>query len=54
MCVTLDPEKVESNPGRRTIAKLSMNSGYGKMGQCANMPQTLVTNKRSEAWDLHA
>ena len=52
MGVTLDPAKIHSNPGRRTIPKLGMNSGYGKMGQCANMPQTLVTNKRSEAWDL--
>ena len=52
MGVPLDPAKVHSNPGRRTIPKLGMNSGYGKMGQCANRPQTLVTNKRSEAWDL--
>ena len=52
MGVPLDPAKVQSNPGRRTIPKLGMNSGYGKMGQSANMPQTLVTNKRSEAWDL--
>ena len=52
MGVRLDPGKVQSNPGRRTIPKLGMNSGYGKMGQSANLPQTLVTDNRSVAWDL--
>ena len=31
--VRLDPDKIEHNPGLRSIGKLSLNSFYGKFGQ---------------------
>ena len=31
--VCLDPDKIEHNPGLRSIGKLALNSFYGKFGQ---------------------
>ena len=31
--VHLDPDKIEHNPGLRSIGKLALNSFYGKFGQ---------------------
>ena len=31
--VRLDPDKIEHNPGLRSIGKLVLNSFYGKFGQ---------------------
>ena len=31
--VCLDPNKIEHNPGLRSIGKLALNSFYGKFGQ---------------------
>jgi hypothetical protein len=36
----LDPEKIEVNPGRRAVAKICLNSLWGKFGQRQNMSQT--------------
>ena len=35
--VILDPKLIERNPGLHNIAKLALNSFYGKFGQCSNM-----------------
>ena len=35
--VLLDPQLIECNPSLCSIAKLALNSFYGKFGQCTNM-----------------
>ena len=48
--VVLDPGRIARNPGLRSLAKLALNSFYGKFGQRTNMKKcTLVTT----AEDLH-
>ena len=37
--IKLDPTKIEKNPGLRSLAKLMLNSFWGKFGQRDNMPQ---------------
>ena len=37
--IELDPEKIEKNPGLRTLAKMMLNSMWGKFGQCTNKTQ---------------
>ena len=39
--VILDPKLIECNPGLRSIAKLALNSFYGKFGQHSNMSNTV-------------
>ena len=39
--VLLDPQLIECNPSLRSIAKLALNSFYGKFGQCTNMSKTV-------------
>lgn len=38
--IQLDPSKIEKNPGLRALAKLMLNSFWGKFGQRSNMNQT--------------
>ena len=38
--VILDPKLIEGNPGLCSIAKLALNSFYGKFGQHSNMSMT--------------
>jgi hypothetical protein len=38
--VALDPSRISKNPGLRSLAKLCLNSFWGKFGQCQNMRQT--------------
>jgi len=38
--IDLDPEKIEVNLGRRAVAKICLNSLWGKFGQRQNMSQT--------------
>ena len=38
--IDLDPQKIEVNPGRRAVAKICLNSLWGKFGQRQNMSQT--------------
>ena len=40
----LDKTRIEKNPGRRTLAKLMLNSFWGKLGQKHNLPQTVVVH----------
>lgn len=45
--IDLDPEKIELNPGKRAVAKICLNSLWGKFGQRQNMSQTeYVTDVR--------
>ena len=37
--ITLDPTKIEKNPGLRTLAKMMLNSMWGKFGQRSNKKQ---------------
>lgn len=37
--IELDPTKIEKNPGLRSLAKLCLNSFWGKFGQRLNMTQ---------------
>ncbi|XP_052760046.1 uncharacterized protein LOC128202914 [Mya arenaria] len=39
--VSLDHEAIVKNPGLRALAKLCLNSFWGKFGQCLNMRQTV-------------
>ena len=38
--IDLDPENVAPNPGKRAVAKMCLNSLWGKFGQRQNMTQT--------------
>ena len=46
--IKLDPEKVEKNAGLRQLAKLMLNSFWGKFAQRENMPKTTYCNP--EEW----
>ena len=38
--IALDRDKIQDNPGKRAVAKLCLNSLWGKFGQRQNMSQT--------------
>tara|TARA_B110000902_G_scaffold151118_1_gene173718 strand:- start:29 stop:3553 length:3525 start_codon:yes stop_codon:yes gene_type:complete len=45
--ILLDIENIKENPGLRAIAKLCLNSLWGKFGQRTNMPKTeIITDKK--------
>jgi hypothetical protein len=45
--ILLDIDKIEYNPGLRAIAKLCLNSLWGKFGQRLNLPKTeIITEKK--------
>lgn len=46
--IRLEPSKIVKNPGLRQIAKLNLNSFWGKMAQRPNMPQTVVITEYSQ------
>ena len=47
MGIDLDPKKIQVNPGRRAVAKICLNSLWGKFGQRQNMSKTeYVTDVR--------
>ena len=43
--VDLEPEKIEKNPGLRYIAKLMLNTLWGKLAQRPNQNQTKICNE---------
>ena len=64
--IHLDPQMIVKNPGMRSLAKLCLNSFWGKFGQRSNMRQTkyihsselsqlinLITDKTKEVIDFH-
>lgn len=46
--VTLDSDKIQNNPGLRALAKLQLNSFWGKFGQRENMTQVAVIDSHHE------
>lgn len=50
--IKLDKEKVEKNPGLRSISKLALNSFYGKFGQRTNMKKTQFVNNVGDLYRL--
>jgi hypothetical protein len=50
--IQLDPSKIEKNPGLRALAKLCLNSMWGKFGQRPNMTQTKIISDISEYYAL--
>ena len=50
--VLLDPEKIQKNPGLRSLAKLCLNSFWGKFGQRVNMAQLTYCTTPEQMYDL--
>ena len=50
--IILDKAKVEKNPGLRQVAKLFLNSLYGKFGQKGNVKECVFINNHSELLSL--
>ena len=50
--VCLEKEKVKKNPGMRSLAKLALNSFYGKFGQRLNMKQTLFVSEAAQLYNI--
>ncbi|XP_053117502.1 uncharacterized protein LOC128329802 isoform X3 [Hemicordylus capensis] len=46
--VCLRPEMIESNPAKRQIAKLFLNSLWGKFAQRSNLPRTSIVKSPNE------
>ena len=50
--VELDPQNMSKNPGLKAVAKLCLNSLWGKFGQRNNKTQVDVVYSVKELWDL--
>ena len=50
--IELDPLLIEKNPGKRSIAKLMLNSFWGKLAQGYNLPQTKFLRSYADLWAL--
>lgn len=50
--VDLDFNCIEKNPGKRSIAKLMLNSFWGKLAQSHNLPQTKFLRSYADLWAL--
>ena len=50
--VLLDPKLIEHNPSLRWIAKLALNSFYGKFGQCTNMSKMVYITHYEKLYDF--
>ncbi|KAG5865699.1 hypothetical protein JTB14_014529 [Gonioctena quinquepunctata] len=50
--ITLDFSKVMDNPGLRSLAKLILNSFWGKFGQRENQPKTSIVNQSAEFFKM--
>ena len=50
--IELDPLSIEKNPGKRSIAKLMLNSFWGKLAQGNNLPQTTFLRSYADLWGL--
>ena len=48
--IQLDPDKIEKNPGKRTTAKLMLNSFWGKFGEKPNKPKTVTITQPSQLY----
>ncbi|XP_048514299.1 uncharacterized protein LOC125501746 [Athalia rosae] len=50
--IRLDGCKIAKNAGLRSVAKLCLNSFWGKFGQCDNPPRTKVINEQQRLFEL--
>ena len=50
--ITLDYDNIKANPGLRSLAKLMLNSFWGKFGQRSNMTQMSHISNPKEYFDL--
>ena len=50
--IQLDPEKIDKNPGKRSMAKMMLNSFWGKFGQQANKNQVKTFSAPSAFYKL--
>ena len=50
--IRLDPDKIEKNPGRRSLAKMMLNSFWGKYGQQGNKSQVKAFTSAAEFYGL--
>ncbi|XP_072043050.1 uncharacterized protein [Amphiura filiformis] len=50
--IRLDSENIEKNPGMRSLAKLCLNSMWGKFAQRSSMSQTVILDDPSEVYKL--
>ena len=50
--IRLDPAKIRKNPGMRSIAKLMLNSLWGKFGQRENLDQVEIVSDCSRWFEL--
>lgn len=48
--IKLDPDMIKPNPGRKQVAKVMLNSFWGKFGEADNKPTT-KTLQRVEDWE---
>ena len=49
----LEPNKICSNPGLRSISKLMLNSFYGKLAQRPDLPITKIVKYQPEMWNIY-
>ena len=52
MNIYLDPENVAPNPDKRAVAKICLNSLWGKFGQRQNMTQTELVSDDKRWYQL--
>jgi len=50
--IKLEYSKIQKNPGLRFIAKIMLNSFWGKLAQRPNMSKTVIINSYNTYWDL--
>ena len=50
--IALDKASISKNAGQRTLAKLKLNSMWGKWAQNQIKPQTTIVNSEKEFYDL--
>ena len=50
--ILLDKRKITKNPGLRAIAKLCLNSLWGKFGQRTNLGKTEIIDKKSQFYEI--
>ena len=51
--IRLSKSGIEKNPGKRSIAKLMLNSFWGKLSQRPNLPKTVVCKQPYEYFEIH-
>jgi hypothetical protein len=52
--IQLDADNIAKNPGLRSLAKLMLNSFWGKFGQRENQPRTKIINRPDDFFKLLA